>query len=303
MRLPLDEGVLDDWVALKLLEEDPDLPRKISPEQELGPGHLASAMRSIVASLKAGDVIGFASPAFVASKEEAAAEDGELDIAKALVEGKVKDIVSKKKGKKGTEGEDEGDFVEVPHPLNTAAEALRIGPARHRYLEPLFLPHLLAGLAPSASATAALLGLAEYEGREVLHAGVQEMIGNVVEQVDDLEERRAVWEAVVIMSAGKVANNKGAPRLIRFLPSFAIADSLRAFSSSRPNSDSPPQTLRHRPRVWLRDSTQNASLRSDARVLFRVQGARRRTRMFLGRMYHGQASDRRSSVEAVHGQS
>ncbi|ORY69162.1 hypothetical protein BCR35DRAFT_308189 [Leucosporidium creatinivorum] len=238
MRLPLDEGVLDDWTALKLLEEDPDLPRKISPEQELGPGQLAGALRSVVASLKAGDVIGFASPAFAATKEEAAAEDGELDIAKALVEGKVKDIVSKKKGKKGADGEDEGDFVEVPHPLNTAAEALRIGPARHRYLEPLFLPHLLAGLAPSASPAAALLGLGEYEGREVLHAGVQEMIGTVVEQVDDLEERRAVWEAVVIMSAGKVANNKAlGPTLIPLLKPFTI--------DPESGSESQPKTLRY----------------------------------------------------------
>lgn len=215
MRLPLDEGVLDDWAALKLLEEDPELPRKISPTQELGPGQLATALRTMVASLKAGDVIGFASPAFEGHRDEAAAgDDGELDIAKALVEGKVDKIVGRKKGKKGAEGETEedGDFVTVPHPFNTAAEALRIGPARHRYLEPLFLPHLVAGLAPSASPAAALLGLQEYEGREVIHAGVQEMIGAVVQQVDDPEERRAIWEAVVIMSAGKVANNKGESR-------------------------------------------------------------------------------------------
>lgn len=211
MRLPLDEGVLDDYTALKILEEDPDLPRKISPTQELGPGQLANALRAVVASLKAGDLIGFASPAFEARKEKAAeGDDGELDIAKALVEGKVDKIVGRKKGKKVAEGaEGDTDFVEVAHPYNTAAENLRIGPARHRYLEPLFLPQVLTALAPSASPAAALLGLQEYEGREVLYAGVQEMIGTVVEQVDSLEERRAIWEAVVVMSAGKVANNKG----------------------------------------------------------------------------------------------
>lgn len=74
------------------------------------------------------------------------------------------------------------------------------------------------------------------------------------------------------------------------------------FYSSRTNSHLPSETLHHRPGIRLRHSAQNASLRSDARVLLRVQGARRRARMLPWWMYHGQAFDRRPPIAALHGE-
>lgn len=218
MRFDIDEGTLDDWCALKLLEEDPQLPSKLST-YDLTPSQLCAWLRHIISSLKTADAIGFKSPSFAkanAAQAAQAAEDGEFDIAKVIAEGKIDKVIGKKKGKKGEKGgdeEDEDSVVEVPHPIDPNAEPLRIGPARHRYLEPLFLPHLLRELAPSSSAAAKRLGLEEYETRIVHHAGVQEMIGATVSQITSIAERRAVWEALVVVSPSKVSNIKGACRI------------------------------------------------------------------------------------------
>lgn len=139
--------------------------------------------------------------------------DGDFDVAKVLVEGKVDKLIGKAKEKKGKGKKDtneaEGDYVQVGHPYDLEAAPIQIGPIRHRYLEPLFLPSLLAQLAPSHSPAAASLGFTEYEGREVLHSGVQEVIGLVAESVVDFEQRRLIWDNVIITSVGKVAANRG----------------------------------------------------------------------------------------------
>lgn len=213
LRFALDEGNLDDWVSLQLLLEEPKLPMLLSPDAELSQQELIMALRMIIASLKEGDVIAFSAPLVGNGSSSALPidEDGSFDVAKVMVEGKVDKIIGKKekKGKEKKGDADGGDFVEVPHPLNGDLEPLQIGPARHRYLEPLFQPSLLAELAPSFSPTANLLGFTEYEGREVLYSGVPEIMGIVVEQAADADYRKQIWEAVVIISSGRVARIQG----------------------------------------------------------------------------------------------
>lgn len=274
MRVAVDEGCLDDWVALQMLKEDPGLVAKIGQGAQLGKDHLVAALRTMIASLKAGDTIAFSSPLLampIAPLRVVEDDDeGNFDVAKVLVEGKVDKVVGRKdkKGKKAAaadEEEEEGDFVEVPHPLDAEAEAIRVGPARHRYLEPLFFPSILAELAPSASPDAALLGLEEYEGREVVYSGVQEVMGIVVEQVEDVEARRFVWDGVVIVSSGKVANIQGA-----FIPPFHLLPTIANFKSgsARCGPRSPPLALRYRRRVGVRNSAQDAAIRQGPRLLF-----------------------------------
>lgn len=211
VRFQLDEGNLDDWVSLQLLLEDPGLPSTLLPNGELEQGQLVTALRSIVQSLKENDAIAFSSPLGESTSNATIPneEEGSFDVAKVLVEGKVDKLVGKKdkKAKEKKDGEN-GDLVEVPHPLDSEAEPIKIGLARHRYLEPLFDPKLLSELAPSASATAALLGFDEYETRTPLYAGIQELMGVVAGQAVDLEARRLVWEGIVIVSSGKVARIK-----------------------------------------------------------------------------------------------
>ncbi|KAK4049537.1 hypothetical protein OIV83_004034 [Microbotryomycetes sp. JL201] len=211
-----DEGVLDDYCALRILEADPTLPSKLAGDSQLADGSLAWALRTIVHSLKEKDAIHFSSPSFsgpatAAPADGAVNDDGELDVAKVLVEGKLDKIVNRKKGGKDDQvaATMDSDTVEVSNPLNLSAEPIRIGPARHRHVEPLFEPRVLSALAPSASPTAQLLGLTEYEAQEPLHTGVQEMIGVVLGQVSKLEDRASALEALVVTSTGKVANNKG----------------------------------------------------------------------------------------------
>lgn len=212
MRLPLDEGHLDDWLSYQLLVEDPTLVETLSAGVSLRAG-----LSMLVQSLKEQeDAIGFSSPflaATAASKRivspSDAADEGDFDVAKLVADGKVDKIVGKKDKKKQAEGEEDGDYVEVTHPFDVEAEPIRIGLARHRYLEPLFLPHILADLAPSSNPTAQLLGLTEYEGGPQLFSGVQDAMGIVAGQVEDLEARRALWDGVVIVSSGCVAGIRG----------------------------------------------------------------------------------------------
>lgn len=281
LRLPhLDEGVCDDYCALKLLEAHPDIPQQLlaaagrGEGAELAPGELANALRRIVGELKVRDLIGLESP-LVAGLSASAnggavpgvdgleGEDGSFDVAKAIVDGKVNDIVkgagsNKGKGKEGGQDdaaatEDDGEFVTVANPFAPAQPApapppaapvgpnseldlpaadpasasapapapaphttLRVGPARHRYLEPLFLPSLVAALAPGASPAAAQLGMHEYarfagEGAKAVlgEAGVAEAVGVALSAVEDAEVRAAVGEAVVVVSSGRIASNRG----------------------------------------------------------------------------------------------
>jgi len=213
LKLDVDEGDLDDWLALVLLEEDPSLPELLKPTEEGAPlssAELYDALSQLVQAIKAIEgAIGFESSVVkqTTSRVKMITDDDDgFDVAKALVEGGVDRIV--KKGKPTAADEDKSTSIEVSHPLNPSAPPIKVGPGRHRWLEPLFLPALLAELAPSASPAAGQLGLGHFSGRAVVHTGVHEVIGAVVCQVEDIEQRRGVWESVVIISTGKVASNK-----------------------------------------------------------------------------------------------
>lgn len=224
MRMDVDEGDLDDWLALVLLEEDEELAELLKPAEEgpaLGTAELYEAMMELVQAIKAVEgAIGFESPLVSATTTRVKMitdDDGGFDVAKALVDGAVDKIVKKAKP---SQADNDSKSIEIAHPLNPSAPPLRIGPARHRWLEPLFMPALLARLAPGASAAAARLGLTDFAERRVVHNGVHEVIGAVVGQVEDVEVRRAVWESVVIISTGKVASNKRKPPIppsVRFV--------------------------------------------------------------------------------------
>jgi len=279
LRLPhLDEGVCDDYCALKLLEAHPDIPQQLVAAAGrpagavLAPGELAHALRRIVGELKVRDLIGLESPLVAglgasasvgavggAGADGLEGEDGSFDVAKAIVEGKVNDIVkggNKGKGKEGANGSDaDGDFVVVANPFAPAQPAaapalagpngetdltapaapapgttLRLGPARHRYLEPLFRPSLVAQLAPSASSAAQQLGLAEYERfarrADGVDASVAEAIGVALSAVEDAEVRAAVGEAIVVISSGRIASNRGPSSFLLLSLSLLLVDIL-----------------------------------------------------------------------------
>ncbi|GAA6003608.1 hypothetical protein JCM10207_003507 [Rhodosporidiobolus poonsookiae] len=248
LRLPfVDEGACDDWCALQVLLEDPTIPQQLARAkgaEQLAPGELAWALRSMVEELKRRELIEFESkllgkidPAAIAAAAAGAAgageEEGSFDVAKAIVDGKVNDIV-KKKGKGKAAAEEDAKFVLVANPFAAqptapapgevdltvtepaAGSQIRLGPARHRYLEPLFVPSVLSQLAPSASEAASQLGFAEYarfaEGKaDTDFAGVHEAIGAVLGRVEDGEVRYAVSEALVIVSSGRIGSIKALP--------------------------------------------------------------------------------------------
>ncbi|GAA5998588.1 uncharacterized protein JCM10292_002805 [Rhodotorula paludigena] len=272
----LDEGVCDDYCALRILEADSTIPAQLAAARgggELAPGELANALRRMVGELKVRDLIELESPllgvgagavglgAGVAGAAGAAAggaavmqtdgDEGSFDVAKAIVEGKVQDIVKKKgKGKEdaataAADGDDASSeyvrvanpFAPAPPPAATAeidlaqaqppdaSATIRIGPARHRYLEPLFVPSVLGALAPSASPAAAQLALHEYaryaDASQLPEAGVHEAVGVALSMVEDAEARSAVGEVVVVVSSGRIASNRAlGPTLIPLLSPF-----------------------------------------------------------------------------------
>jgi actin-related protein 9 len=207
MRIPgIDEGCLDDWLALQLLVEDPSLPETLSPSSLLSSDELVLALRKIIASLKELGGIAFYSKFFKTSSAFVGGTDdaGEFDVVKQL------EAKGNKKGKaKKTEAELDAMDFEVPHPLFADADGIMIGSARHKYLEPLYVPELLRQLKPVASLEAGLLNFTEYEEKEIVYAGVQEMIAIIMERVDGVEMRKAVWDSLVIISSGKVGGIKG----------------------------------------------------------------------------------------------
>lgn len=260
----LDEGVCDDYCLYKILEGDPTIEQQLldakttaagSGGQQpvtFAPGELANAMRRVVSDLKVQNAISFESPLLgstitrllqlgiqQAAGEGEEGEEGTLDVAKAIVEGKVDEIVRGGGDKAKDDGEG-GQFVRVSNPYLPAATTtgtdasastsntnttLRIGPIRHRYLEPLFFPSVLACLAPTPSSSsqgetlASRLFGTEYSkfagpGATLPHAGLHEAVGVVLASVPDEGVRNAVSEAVVVVSSGRIANNRGEFRFV-----------------------------------------------------------------------------------------
>ncbi|KAM0755188.1 hypothetical protein T439DRAFT_322245 [Meredithblackwellia eburnea MCA 4105] len=236
----IDEGVCDDWLAWVLWKEDAGLRSKLTAAGAVE--GVGETMREIVRSLKVGDHIGFESSLLNLKDSKAGGvlttdENGEFDVAQALVEGKVDKIVSGKGGKGGESEQEEGDFVTVPNPLDPNGDGLKVGPSRHRYLEPLFMPQILEDLGRGEEAE--LLGLkSAYEWKEKEWNGIQEYVGLVVGQVEDAEVRRTVWENVVIVSSGKIAGIKAlGPALIPLLSPFVI--------DPESGSETQPRAIRH----------------------------------------------------------
>lgn len=226
-RFETDEGTLDDYLSLLLIQEDPTLMNTLFPYHEPSCQEIMIGLRSIITSLKEGNVIGFESPHFkpIAAVTAPAAEEGEFDVAKVMAEGKSKN--QRKGKKKEIEATEDEDIVEIPHPYLADVPPIRIGPIRNRYLEPIFLPSLLSQLAPSDSITAQQLGLEEYEEKETTFAGVQEMMGLLVEKVGESVMRTSIWLGVVVTSTGKVASNKGESLVFLIILLISIRNSFR----------------------------------------------------------------------------
>ena len=269
----LDEGVCDDYCLYKILEADPTIEQQLldaktaassasssssSGQQPVtfAPGELANAMRRVVSDLKVQNAISFESPLLgstitrllqlgiqQAAGEGEEGEEGTLDVAKAIVEGKVDEIVRGGGGDAHRDDDEEGGkFVRVSNPYLPGTTAtgtdpssstnttLRIGPIRHRYLEPLFFPSVLACLAPTTPSSsssspsggetlASRLFGTEYSkfagpGATLPHAGLYEAVGVVLASVPDEGVRNAVSEAVVVVSSGRIANNRGEFRFV-----------------------------------------------------------------------------------------
>ncbi|KAK4048855.1 hypothetical protein OIO90_005663 [Microbotryomycetes sp. JL221] len=257
----LNEGILDDYLAIKILEKDSTLLNTLSQSQSqqqqsddenqsLTPESLSWAMRTIVHSLKETNSIGFQSPLFQSktgtnnlstSNQNVDSmlgnEEGELDVAKVLIEGKLDKIVNKKsttKTNNSTTNKEEGDFVSIPNPFDSNLPNIKIGPVRHQYLEPLFEPVVLECLNPLKSNLALELGFKEYEGLETLHTGLQEMMGVVLGQIDKIEDRASALESVVVVSTGKVANNRAlGSTLVTLLSPYSIDNDSTHESSTK----------------------------------------------------------------------
>lgn len=257
----VDEGVLDDYAAVQIWQENRvalldafkrakleahtkqgtangELERDDS-ELVLTEGELLDGVRRIVGELKNQDMIGFASKHYQPVAGAAGGDgidgedDGSFDVAKAVVEGKVSDIVNKKKSttkSTASSAKPDGDYVTIPNPFSPppppasvdltvpAPEIpphanVTIGPSRHAYLEPLFFPQVLSTQLSSKNPHAREIGLTYFEHIQVPHAGIQELIGAVLNEIEDKDAREAVSENLIVVSSGRVACNKGELRI------------------------------------------------------------------------------------------
>ncbi|GAA6063804.1 hypothetical protein JCM10212_005967 [Sporobolomyces blumeae] len=262
MRIPsVDEGVLDDYAAVKIWAESKaeleDAFRQARDGKDVSQGDMLEGVRRIVGELKNRDLIGFESQHFKHGSSNGTAggagigpggtgvdgDEGTFDVAKVVAEGKVSELV-KKKGSKppaSTSSLPEGDYVSIPNPFSPPPPApsldlsvpvpelpphatLSIGPARHAYLEPLFFPHVLAETLSSRNDSAREIGLTYFdEVGNLNQAGVQEAVGAVLSAIQDRETRAAVAENIVVISSGRVASNRAlGATLIPLLSPFSI---------------------------------------------------------------------------------
>ena len=234
----VDEGVLDDYCAVKIWEENREtlldgFEKAQEEGKELSQSEILDGVRRIVGELKNRDLIGFKSrlytpPVNLQALGDTVAggeEDGQFDVAKVVAEGKVGDIVKKSKSKSKTTTSD-GDFVTIPNPFSPPAPPpqidltipvaeipehanLQIGPSRHLYLEPLFFPQVLSTTLSSTNSAAKEIGLTYFERIEAPNFGIQEVIGSVLTAIKDLEVKEAVCENLIVISSGRVASNRG----------------------------------------------------------------------------------------------
>ncbi|GAA5849636.1 hypothetical protein JCM5353_006032 [Sporobolomyces roseus] len=235
----VDEGVLDDYCAVKIWEENRESlmdgfgKAREEEGKELNQGEILDGVRRIVGELKNRDLIGFKSKLYtppinlqaLGDTVTGGEEDGQFDVAKVVAEGKVSEIVKKSKSKSKTGTTSEGDFVTIPNPFSPpppppqidltipVAEIpehanLSIGPSRHLYLEPLFFPQVLSDTLTSTNDAAKEIGLTYFERIQVPKHGIQEVIGSVLTSIKDLEVKEAVCENLIVISSGRVASNR-----------------------------------------------------------------------------------------------
>ncbi|GAA5954590.1 hypothetical protein JCM3765_003824 [Sporobolomyces pararoseus] len=241
----IDEGVLDDFLTVKIWETEKDhlldgFKKALGREEKIEMVEILDGVRRIVGELKSRDLIGFESEFFnvkdlnlvqtdgVGGEKE---EDGSFDVAKAVVEGKVSEIVNKKKNNNKSKSSSSssntpvGDYVTIPNPFSPPPPPapidltvpvpeipehanLSIGPCRHLYLEPLFFPKVLSTHLTCLSESAKELGLTYFETLEAPQSGIQELLGNVLCSIGDSQIRESVSENLVVISSGRVASNK-----------------------------------------------------------------------------------------------
>ncbi|GAA5882946.1 hypothetical protein JCM16303_006666 [Sporobolomyces ruberrimus] len=234
----VDEGVLDDYCAVKVWEECGDMLKgAFGKAKEEGGGGIVGkeecldGVRRIVGELKNRDLIGFESKHFkptVASGTVIAGGpdvEGTFDVAKVVAEGKVNELVGKSKPSKSSTKPSTGDFVTIPNPFSPPPPPppidltipvpeipehanVSIGPSRHSYLEPLFFPQVLSTHLTSKNDAAREIGLTYFENIKVPHSGIQEVLGQVLCSIQEKDVRELVGENLVVISSGKVASNK-----------------------------------------------------------------------------------------------
>lgn len=222
-RAQIGEKDLDNYLCYLMLQANPNLPAIISPSSTLQGTDLKSALLQIIQSLKNQADIQFSSTLLnlnltndprlqQAENPEAEEEEGITDVAQALATGKADKIIAAAKAAKlGLANpaarilSDPGNCA-VPNPLSPA-EQIEIGPERHRWAEPLFMPSLLADV-PCFDGS----GRPMYTGQELLvkSASIAECVWSAL-RVVDLSIRKGIWENVVV--TGNASKVKGAWRL------------------------------------------------------------------------------------------
>lgn len=204
----------DNYLCHLLLAAQPDLPSRLSPASPLSPVQLHAALLSVVAILRDGNYLHFASAALslnvaadgsrMEDEAEAAVDDAVLDdVAKALVSGQAAALLGKTSlGANKANVTTSGEHLTMPNPLNPAS-TITVGPERHRFAEPLFEPSFLAAVAGfGVSYSQVDLDRRAVSVPEAIAASVRTM---------DVRERPAIWDHVVVQGVGSA---KGVPSAI-----------------------------------------------------------------------------------------
>lgn len=155
---PLGEQECDVWLAHLLLQANPSLPSLLNPSNPPEGDALQSDLKKLILQLKRNNAISFVSDLVTVKHPEhnepppdldsaqappvgPPQEEGNNDVAEALMSGSVDKLINqKKKGEKEAQSAEVSDssIFNVPHPLNTSLPAIPVGPERHRWAEPLF---------------------------------------------------------------------------------------------------------------------------------------------------------------------
>ena len=211
LKCSIGEKDCDAYLVHLLLKENPELANELAPDAALTPlagDELFSVVLDLVKLLKEKEYIRFSPAALgftytvgadkaVGATSGADGEDAEddedegiTDVAKAIASGKAARLLAGK----GMDTEivaGEGDTLIIPNPVSNARNSITIGPARHRYAEPLFDPTLLCALQPHDCA-AAINGK-----RKCNLSPLQEVVAAAVTRFPESSKRGVAWEYVV----------------------------------------------------------------------------------------------------------